>query len=205
MTDINEKLIEELTHGKRRMPMNEDFMTNKKVDAEFYGKLQLSSFRKQNQKERYIEDMNVAQWVKDFGLTSRATFYRKIKPLVESGVVLETKNEDGGKIYKLPITKGHYTLIEYENLRMLTNAYNSDSIKVYMLCKVFSENYGRLTLSREQILERIGLNPTRKLLVKIDDIMNALEGGGFIIINKREEIKEGKSKKVKYTISLKRG
>ena len=203
MKDKDLQQVEELTQGKRRMPMSEEFMTNKKVDAEFYGKLQLSSFRKQNQKERYIEDMNVAQWVKDFGLTSRATFYRKIKPLVESGVVKETKNEDGGKIYTLPITKGHYTLIEYDTLRMLTNAYNSDSIKVFMLCKVFNENYGKMTLTREQILERIGQEPTRKLLVKIDDIMKALEGGGFITVDKREEIKEGKSKKVKYTVSLK--
>lgn len=59
------ELSEELTQGKRKIPMSEEFMTNKKVDAEFYGKLQLGSFRKQNQKERYIEDMNVAQWVKD--------------------------------------------------------------------------------------------------------------------------------------------
>lgn len=195
--------IEESIQGKRRMPMNQCFMTNKKVDAEFYGKLQLSSYRKQNQKERYIEDMNVAQWVKDFGLTSRTTFYRKIKPLVESGVVKETTGLNGGKIYKLPVTKGHYTLVEYDVLRMLTNAYNSDSIKVFMLCKVFHENYGKMTLTREQILERIGQEPTRKLLVKVDDIMKALEGGGFINIDKVEEVKEGRSKRIKYTVSLK--
>ena len=72
-----------------------------------------------------------------------------------------------------------------------------------MLCKVFHENYGKMTLTREQILERIGQEPTRKLLVKVDDIMKALEGGGFINIDKVEEVKEGRSKRIKYTVSLK--
>lgn len=194
MSDKKElELIEELLQGKRRIPMNDEFMKNKSVDAEFYGKLQLSSYRKRNQKERYIDNLDVSQWVKDYGL-SRKTFYQKMKILSQHGVV-KTIEKDGKKIYKLPITKGHYTLIEYDTLSFLTSGLNSDAIKVYMVCKVYCENYGKLAFTREQFLEKLGYSPTKTLLARLDNIMKLLIKSELIQVEKIEETIVNKKKK----------
>ena len=123
-----------------------------------------------------------------------------MKILSEHGVV-KTIEENGKKIYKLPITKGHYTLIEYDTLSFLTSGLNSDAIKVYMICKVYCENYGKLVFTREQFLEKLGYSPTKTLLARLDNIMKLLTKSELIKVEKIEETIVNKKKKTnRYTV-----
>ena len=202
----------EIKKGNRRMPMSEDFMKNKCVDAEFYGKLQLGSkeckegikIKGKTIKERYIEDMNVSQFAKEFGV-SRPTFYKKVKYLEDKGIV-EKIVKDGDSIYKLPIfQEDNYTLIAYNTLTELTNVFNSDAVKIYMVCNAFCNSKSKRAIqTREQFLEQLGYKPTRKLLQKVDDIVKALSKSEFIEVVKAEEIKVSKKKSIRYTIRVKR-
>lgn len=147
--------------------------------------------------------MNISQFAKEFGV-SRPTFYKKVEVLEKQGIVKKIE-KDGDTIYKLPIFKDeHYTLISYNTLTELTNVFNSDTIKIYMICNVFCNSKSKREIqTREQFLEQLGYEPTRKLIQKVDDIVKALSKSELIEVIKAEEVKVNKKKSIRYTIRVK--
>ena len=110
--------------GKRRLPLDEVFIKDKKVSDLVYGKFQIESKFTEKGEARIMErvKLNKSQWAKDLGL-SRPTLDTKIKYLKKVKLIV-----DKGDYSEIPEFGKTYFLIPDETWRFLVNTGNADVI-----------------------------------------------------------------------------
>lgn len=164
--------------GKRRMPLDEAFIKDKKVSDLVYGKFQIESKFTEKGESRVMESvkLNKSQWAKDLGL-SRPTLDTKIKYLKKAKLIV-----DKGDYFEIPEFGKRYFLIPDDTLRFLVNTTNADVIKVYShIGGLWAMNVKAASFTQNQLLELLGYDKKRTANhKKISDILLLLKNNGLV-------------------------
>ena len=186
--------------------MDFDIISDKKIDYKTYGKIQVESYWNMEKKERhryiYENGISFSEWAKDLGI-SRQTVSKNFKYFVKCGLIKRIKDRSGKICYLIPNGFNFYLKIEEKLLRIMSRSLSSNAIKVYLVYRSFNDHYGKpCTLSKKDVLERIGLNTKSNNNEDIlTDINKTLETLGLIEITKI--IVNDENGKVKKNLSIK--
>lgn len=163
---------------KKRIPLDEVFIHDKKVSDLVYGKMQVESKFIAKGEPRMLETklINKSKWAAELGL-SRPTLDTKIKYLKKVKLIV-----DKGDYFELPEFGKRYFLIPDDTLRFLVNTTNADVIKVYShLGGLWAMNRTSASFTQRQLLEALGQAPNKDSNhKKIKDILDCLENNGLI-------------------------
>ena len=174
--------------GKRRLPLDEVFIKDKKVSDLVYGKFQIESKFTEKGEARIMErvKLNKSQWAKDLGL-SRPTLDTKIKYLKKVKLIV-----DKGDYFEIPEFGKTYFLIPDETLRFLVNTGNADVIKIYShLGALWALNKTEASFTQRQLLTTLGYAANKAdKHKKVEYILCSLVNNGLI---EYEEVKKGKN------------
>ena len=164
--------------GKRRLPLDEVFIKDKKVSDLVYGKFQIESKFTEKGEARIMErvKLNKSQWAKDLGL-SRPTLDTKIKYLKKVKLIV-----DKGDYFEIPEFGKTYFLIPDETLRFLVNTGNADVIKIYShLGALWALNKTEASFTQRQLLTTLGYAPNNAdNHKKVEDILCSLVNNGSV-------------------------
>lgn len=163
---------------KKRMPLDEVFLHDKKVSDLVYGKMQVESKFIGKGEPRMLETkkINKKKWAEELGI-SRPTLDTKIKYLKKVKLIV-----DKGEHLELPEFGKRYFLIPDDTLRFLVNTTNGDVIKVYShLGALWAMKGYEAGFTQNQLLEMLGYSKTSAAShKKIRDILDCLENNGLI-------------------------
>ena len=164
--------------GKRRLPLDEVFIKDKKVSDLVYGKFQIESKFTEKGEARIMESvkLNKSQWAKDLGL-SRPTLDTKIKYLKKVKLIV-----DKGDYFEIPEFGKTYFLIPDATLRFLVNTGNADVIKIYShLGALWALDKTEASFTQRQLLTTLGYAAnTAENHKKVEDILCYLVNNGLI-------------------------
>lgn len=188
------------TTNLRRIPTG-DLLKSKKTSFILYIKLQQMSFRNPNGIENYryipVSLINNTSLSKELKL-SRPTIISRFRDLEELGLI-SYKEIDGQRYLILPNEGDFYVLVDIELIKLLLANCKEHFVKIYLLHKAYSTNYGEYYLTLEQIAEQIGLSKTH--LQKIIDANKLLQKLGILQIIKEHKYENGQTRdKNKYKV-----
>ena len=174
--------------GKRRLPLDEVFIKDKKVSDLVYGKFQIESKFTEKGEARIMESvkLNKSQWAKDLGL-SRPTLDTKIKYLKKVKLIV-----DKGDYFEIPEFGKTYFLIPDATLRFLVNTGNADVIKIYShLGALWALDKTEASFTQRQLLTTLGYAANKAdSHKKVEDILCSLVNNGLI---EYKEVRKGKN------------
>ncbi len=163
---------------KKRIPLDEVFIKDKKVSDLVYCKMQVESkfIGKGEPRMLEVKMINKSKWAQELGL-SRPTLDTKIKYLKKVKLIV-----DKGDYLELPEFGKRYFLIPDDTLRFLVNTANADVIKVYShLGGLWAMNKTGASFTQRQLLEVLGQAANKDTNhKKIRDILDCLENNGLI-------------------------
>ena len=174
--------------GRRRLPLDEVFIKDKKVSDLVYGKFQIESKFTEKGEARIMErvKLNKSQWAKDLGL-SRPTLDTKIKYLKKVKLIV-----DKGDYFEIPEFGKTYFLIPDATLRFLVNTGNADVIKIYShLGALWALDKTEASFTQRQLLTTLGYAANKAdNHKKVEDILCSLVNNGLI---EYREVKKGRN------------
>lgn len=167
----------------KRIPLDDIFITDKKVSDLVYGKFQLESKFTEKGESRVMDKvcLKKSEWAKELEM-SRPTLDTKIKYLKKVKLIL-----DKGEVFEIPEFGKKYFLIPDETLRFLVNTSNADVIKVYThLGGLWKQCSDTASFTQNQLLSLLGYatnKPTNHK--KIADILLTLKNNGLLAWEER--------------------
>lgn len=198
MPDENKIIMNE-----RRIPTDNQFLSDKKVNLKVYFKIQQESKRNENETHRYIyeDSLNFSRFATEIGM-DRTTFKKGFDHLVAIGYLEKINRCNGNVVYLLNVDSTFYTLVPLRELNILCNTtrehnVTSNVIKIYTIIRSLTEFSETHTCfqSRKLLAERIGLsNKSKNNLDVITECLNKLESMGLIESKMVTELEDGKTK-----------
>ena len=210
-----------MENNKRRMPIGEGVMEDKKFNDIVYAYLQSVSYKIENMSEYrflYKSQLNYTRIARELKMNLK-TCKSKIKYLFENGYIVEAKKDDL-TIYELPNLGQYYFLIPNETLKYLVDTCNENIIITYAYLgqlKNALDEKAYFTKGRLLILLGYGINAKikgKKTIIpstnqrdwdRINNILDMLENKLKLITTKEVEGYDGEKKvsKIIYEITTK--
>lgn len=183
-----------------KLPMNshEKYMKDKKCDYKTLAIMMLYSnmtpIEEQDEngtyeEYRYLYKNKIIKFTEEIEELSRNKInsilknIRKLSQLDDGNLVSACKNAEGEIYYVINYCNGEsgnkYVTIEEDMLRVLTNACNSNMIKIYILLKYMCGN-GEKKITRGYIAEQIGISTGERGKKTVSDCTKVLSACGFI-------------------------
>lgn len=182
VVEVIENEIKEVKKwGKRYIPL--DNLKKKKMSYLVYGYLQFNSYRNPDGRNRYIYKDSVKNnaIAKETGLGVN-TVPKKIKELIDDGLIVLKTLDNGDEIYYLPteVSKKYLLLdLDYQELRGLLTCVRENVLRFYLFLKDRSEYLRKqgkknnlMEIEQGFICEQIGLSKSsRKLISEYADCL----------------------------------
>lgn len=179
-----------INEGKRYIPTDSIVFANKNLDMKVYSSLQEKSNWSTGENHRYIDisKIKMKPWADELSCGSdkitRQTLKKRLDYLIKAKVVKRKKINDV-EYYILPQDFKFCIYIDNKLLRFMTNTLNSNTIKVYLIYRSYTNTYGCCKLTQEKILEKIGLcSKSNRNKVMISDINTLLRKLDLIYVYK---------------------